>query len=243
MSGARSLDGRTALVTGASRGIGRAVALALAGAGAAVQALARDAAALEALADADPAGRLRSHPLDLTEDAGLATLARRLEADPGRLDVLVHCAGVIAHAPLAEARVEDLDRQWAANLRAPWLLTRSLLPLLCAGGGGDVVFVNSSVTRHPRAHSGAFAATQHALVGVADALRAELNDAGVRVLSVFPGRTATPRQAALHEQAGADYRPARLLQPEDVAATILHAVTLPRSAEITELHIRPAWKD
>ena len=226
------LGGRLAVVTGASGGIGAALARALAGRGAEVCALGRRLEALDALG----AG-VRTRRLDLTDDVAVDELAGELE----RVDVLVHCAGEIQHAPVADARVEDLDLQYRANLRAPYRLTQSLLPALRASQG-DVVFVNSSIYPNARAGTGQFAATQYGLAAVADALRDEVNADGVRVLSVFPGRTATPRQARLHEAEGREYRPERLLQPEDVAAAVLAALELPRTAEVTDLRIRPFLK-
>ena len=87
-----------------------------------------------------------------------------------------------------------------------------------------------------------YAATKAALKAMADSLREEVNPDGVRVLSIFVGRTATPMQAALHEAEGKEYRPERLLQPEDIASTIVHALCMPRTAEITEVDIRPMQK-
>jgi NADP-dependent 3-hydroxy acid dehydrogenase YdfG len=87
-----------------------------------------------------------------------------------------------------------------------------------------------------------YAATKHALKAVADSLRAEVNSQGIRVLSVYPGRTATPTQESLHALEGKPYRPTRLLQPEDVAAVVMNALCLPRTAEVTDIHIRPMMK-
>jgi NADP-dependent 3-hydroxy acid dehydrogenase YdfG len=226
------LAGRVAVVTGASSGIGAAITRALAERGVEVCAVGRRLEALDALGEA-----VHARPLDLTDDAAIDALPGEL----GRVDVLVHCAGEIAHAPHASARVEDLDLQYRANLRAPYRLTQALLPALRASDG-DVVFVNSSIYGHARAGTGQFAATQYGLAAVADALRDEVNGDGVRVLSVFPGRTATPRQARLHEAEGRPYHPERLLQPEDVAAAVLGALELPRTAEVTDLRIRPFLK-
>lgn len=234
------LGGRHALVTGASAGIGRAIAALLAARGARVLAVGRDEARLAALAS-ESAGSVLPLVCDLARDGAAEALVAELRARIGGLDLLVHSAGAHILAPLATARVEDLDAQWQVNLRAVWLLTRAALPLLVAAGG-DVVFVNSSSVRHPRAEAGLFAATQHALCGLADSLREELNPRGVRVLSIFPGRTATPRQQRIHAAEGRTYRPEALLQPEDVASVVVHAVSLPRSAEVTEIHVRPMRK-
>jgi NADP-dependent 3-hydroxy acid dehydrogenase YdfG len=226
------LAGQVAVVTGASSGIGAAITRALAERGVEVCAVGRRLEALDALGEA-----VRGRRLDLTDDAAIDALVDEL----GRVDVLVHCAGEIAEAQHATARLEDLDMQYRVNLRAPYRLTQALLPALRASAG-DVVFINSSIYGRARAGTGQFAATQYGLAAVADALRDEVNDDGVRVLSVFPGRTATPRQARLHAAEGRAYQPERLLQPEDVAAAVLGALELPRTAEVTDLRIRPFLK-
>ena len=103
--------------------------------------------------------------------------------------------------------------------------------------------MNSSIAlQTARAGHSAYAASKSALKAVADALRDEVNGQGVRVTSVYPGRTASSMQAELHQQEGKSYQPERLMQPEDVAATILHALDLPRTAEITDLSMRPFLK-
>jgi short-subunit dehydrogenase len=128
-----------------------------------------------------------------------------------------------------------------SNLRSPFVLTRRLLPSLLRAQG-DVVFMNSSAVFNPRADNSAYTASKAALKSFADCLRAELNPGGVRVLTVYPGRTATPMQAEIFAAEGRPYRPELLLQPEDVASSVLGAILLPRTAELTELQIRPALK-
>jgi NADP-dependent 3-hydroxy acid dehydrogenase YdfG len=100
--------------------------------------------------------------------------------------------------------------------------------------------MNSSVGSAPEV--GFYSASKHALKAFADTLRAEANPAGVRVLSVYPGRTATPMQESIFAAEGRSYDPSRLLQPEDVAEMVLAALCLPRTAEVTDLHIRPLQK-
>ena len=236
------LRGKTCVVTGASSGIGRAIAVALASAGATVCAVARRRKALEeTAARANGAGAFALYETDLIVDEEVADLARALLERGGGLDVLVHSAGTISLGDLASASVDELDRQYAANVRAPYLLTQALLPALRANKG-QIVFINSTVGLAARANTGQFAATQHALKAIADTLREEVNADGVRVLSVFPGRTSTPRQAAIHAVEGKRYAPERLMQPGDVASVVLSALTLPRSAEITDLRVRPLLK-
>jgi NADP-dependent 3-hydroxy acid dehydrogenase YdfG len=179
---------------------------------------------------------------DLAADANIGRLEQLLAKNFGRLDILVHCAGVIHHNPICDARIEDLDEQYAVDVRAPYLLTKSLLPMLRISKG-QIVFINSSLgTSAKRREVGQFAATQHAMKAIADSLREEVNPEGIRVLTVYPGRTATPRQERLHRCEGKVYRPEELLQPEDVASIVTHSLELPRTAEVTDIHIRPMVK-
>lgn len=232
------LENKVAVVTGASGGIGEAVALALAAAGADLFLTGRDRERLEATAEraASHGRRILAHAADLTGEAAIGEMAARLTAELGGADILVHAAGVFHLGTVAATPVTELDRQIGVNLRAPYLLTRALLPIL-RQRRGEIVFVNSSVSG--RAGVGAYAASKQALKTFADSLRDEANRDGVRVLSVFPGRTASPMQEEIHRLENRPYRPERLLQPEDVAATIVHALCLPHTAEVTDLQIRP----
>lgn len=226
------LRGQTALITGASGGIGAAVAEALAEEGVRLVLVGRDAERLNALASRTGAETIQA---DLTDDTQLLGIATRV----GEVDLLIHSIGLFRGGPLETAPVQDLDDQYRVNVRVPYLLTQALLPGLIRRQG-QVVFVNSGAGAAPaRGSWGAYAATKHALRALADALRAEVNPRGVRVLTVFPGRTATAMQEEVHRFEGRPYDPDRFLQPEDVAAPLVQALRLPRTAELTDLHIRP----
>jgi NADP-dependent 3-hydroxy acid dehydrogenase YdfG len=233
--------GRTALVTGAGGGIGGAIASALAGRGATVGLVGRRSAGLKRVAATLAGGDHAAFVVDLTDDAEVRALARTSLRALGRLDMLVHSNGIHLSGPLDEARLGDFDKLWAANVRSPLLLTQRLVPAL-RESKGQLVFVNSSVGLGARAGVGQFSATQHALVALADTFRIELNDDGVRVLSVYPGRTATARAQRIFASEGRPYMPEDLLQPEDVAAMVAEALALPRTAEVTDLRVRPARK-
>lgn len=237
------LRGKTALITGATGAVGRAVALALAERGVSLYLSGRDPGRLEESCQAARAAGAKAEgwAADLVPEGAVAELATALEGRFGGADLLVHALGTYAAGPVAETPAAELDRQMAVNLRVPWRLTRRLLPGLL-GRRGQVAFVNSSAAFRPRGGVAAYAASKAALRALADALRDELNPAGVRVLSVFPGRTASAMQEEVHKLEGKPYRPERLLQPADVAAAIVAALELPDTAELTDLHIRPMRK-
>jgi NADP-dependent 3-hydroxy acid dehydrogenase YdfG len=232
----KPLEGQIAVVTGASRGIGQAIALALADAGARLCLVGRDADTLRSVLKG-----ATCHTADLGDDGDLERLASTLAADLREIHVLVHAAGVLDRAPFETATAEQLDRQYRTNVRAPYVLTQRLLPALKAAQG-QLVFINSSAGVSAKATVGAYAATKHALKAVADSLREEVNAAGVRVTSLYVGRTATRMQAELHAQEGKAYDPSGLIQPEDVASLTLHALSLPRTVEVTDVFLRPMRK-
>jgi NADP-dependent 3-hydroxy acid dehydrogenase YdfG len=237
------LSGQVAVITGASSGIGKAIALALAKEGIHLCLVGRNNEALDQLAKQVRTADVRTLccPTDLTRDKDIRRMETFFCDHFERLDILVHSAGVIAHGTFASAAVEDFDLQWETNVRAPYLITQLLLPRLRAHQG-QIVFINSSVGISARNGIGQYAATKHALKAIADSLRDEVNKDGMRVLSIFLGRTATPMQEAVHRLEGKQYRPEHLLQPKDVADTVLNALHLPRTAEITDIHLRPMQK-
>jgi NADP-dependent 3-hydroxy acid dehydrogenase YdfG len=237
------LNDQIAVVSGASGGIGGAIAAAFAGEGATLCLLGRDAAKLEACAKTLRASspRVDPHVCDLTKDSQIETLHSYVLQEYGRVDILVHCAGTIDHGRLADTPVSALDRLYQANVRGPMLMTQKLLPLL-KKPRGQIVFINSSVGLTARPNVGYFSATQHAFKALTDSLRSEVNADGIRILSVYPGRTATPRIQALHAEEGRPYQPEHLLQPDDIASVVLNAIALPWTAEVTDISLRPMRK-
>lgn len=187
------------------------------------------------------APRVLCYQADLALDDDIQKVTVCLQQDCGGIDMLVHSAGVISLGWLEVTPVEDFDWHYRINVRAPYTLTQALLPML-KPRRGQIVFVNSSVGLNARANVGQYAATKHALKALADSLREEVNPAGLRVLSVYLGRTASPMQATVHQMEGKAYHPEHLMQPEDVASVVLNALSLPRSAEVTDISIRPLRK-
>lgn len=238
-----NLMGKVALVTGASSGVGRAVAQALLSAGATVYLAARRRAALEETVSHCGAvsGTARLCVVDLLNDDAIADLARAIGAEQGGLDMLIHSAADYRRGAMESAPPADLDAQWLTNVRAPFVLTQALLPLL-KQRASSVVFMNSRAGLVASPNAGQYSVTKYALKGLADAMREELNGAGVRFTSIYLGRVATPMQARAAAGSGKPYAPERLLQPADVAQVVLCAVTLPGTAEMTDIHLRQMMK-
>jgi NADP-dependent 3-hydroxy acid dehydrogenase YdfG len=177
------------------------------------------------------------HCADLEDDAQLEALCANLGSLP-RISLLVHSAGAYARAAVA-ADGPELARLFRLNVQVPLLLTARLLPALRAGSA-DVVFVNSSVAARPvDAELAAYGSSRHAQRAVADALRSEENANGIRVTTIFLGRTAGPLQERIHREERRRYEPERLVQPHDVAELALAIVGLPATAEVTDVHLRP----
>ena len=229
---------RRFVVTGAGSGIGRAVAARLATAGASISLVGRDLRKLEAAAAELAPGSHDVWSVDLRDGAQIAAFADRFLGRHAEIQGLVHSAGDFRRSRVAEGDTAATAHLMAVNALAPFQLSAALLPLLRASRG-DIVFVNSSAARGGDASIAAYAMSKSALRALADALRAEENAAGVRVLSVFPGRTATPMLDAVVGSEGGGVRAERLLQPGDVAEVVVAALGLPATAEVTELHIRP----
>ncbi|HKT55224.1 MAG TPA: SDR family oxidoreductase, partial [Microbacterium sp.] len=157
---------------------------------------------------------------------------------PPQLDSLLHVAGVVDLGPVARLTAAHWQRTLTVNLAAPAELTRLALPAL-RQAQGRVVFVNSGAGLAASPDWSAYAASKFGLRALADALRAEERGNGVRVTSVYPGRTATPMQARVHEQEGAAYDAAAWIRPESVVTAILTALDLPRDADLTDVTVRP----
>jgi NADP-dependent 3-hydroxy acid dehydrogenase YdfG len=224
------------LVTGAGSGIGSALARRLLDRGDELWLLARDAGRARTLAAEFPGARTLVG--DLAEPSRLSW-ALGHQSPPDRLDSLLHVAGTVELGAVGDLTPKVWNETLAVNLVGPAELTRLLLPQLRLSRG-TVVFVNSGAGLSASAEWSAYAASKHGLKALADSLRAEEHAAGVRVTTVYPGRTATPMQQKVHQQEGKAYDPQRWIAPDSVATAVLTALDLPRDAHIPDLTIRPA---
>jgi len=190
----RDFVGRRALVTGASSGIGRALALRLAAEGAHVALLARRENQLEELASeiTRAGGRALAVACDVADRGAAEAAAARVERELGPVDLLGNNAGYGRHRRFLDWDVEDMERMMRVNYFGALYLTKALLPGMVARGSGWITFVASVAGRIATPEESAYAATKFALVGLAEALSLELEDAGVHVLTVCPGVIRTP---------------------------------------------------
>jgi 3-oxoacyl-[acyl-carrier protein] reductase len=229
---------RVALVTGATEGIGRATAFALGRAGYRVGVCARTGGKLDALlaelrgAGIEAAGRAG----DVGVEADAAAIVAETENYLGPVDVLVNNAGVLVGKRVEELSLADWDLTMATNVRSLFLFTRLVLPGMRQRRNGTIVNVASIAGKTAFVGGTAYAASKHAVLGFSRALMLEARRDRVRVVAICPGSVAT---AMLQDQPLLQVDPGKILTPDDVAATIVHAVTLPPRALVSELDIRP----
>lgn len=228
----------THVITGAGSGIGAEVARRLLERGDTLYLLARNAGRAKELSEEFEG----AHTLvgDLGEPERLSW-AFGHQTLPGDVDSLLHVAGVVELGGVGETTPKTWNATLAANLVGPAELTRLLLPQL-RQAAGHVVFVNSGAGLATNPQWSAYSASKHGLKALADALRGEEAGNGIRVTSVYPGRTATPMQEKVHRQEGKsadEYAAGRFIPVGAVATTVLTALDLPRGAEVTDLSVRP----
>jgi NADP-dependent 3-hydroxy acid dehydrogenase YdfG len=231
---------KNAVITGGTGGIGGAIVMALIGKGVNVCLLSRHSVDVRTYAQAGYSGQpvISTYRGDLACDTDIAAFCEYIGEQLPTVDILVHSAGAYCAGTLEDTPVEELDLVYRVNVRAPYLLTRLLLPRL-KQSKGQIVFMNSSAGVKAGARLSQYASSKFALRALSDSLRQEVNGDEVRVLSVFPGRTASKMQEAVHRLEQHRYDPRYLVQPQDIAEIVVKSLELPKSAEVTDIHIRP----
>ncbi|MGD0238971.1 MAG: SDR family NAD(P)-dependent oxidoreductase [Streptosporangiaceae bacterium] len=241
------LSGKTALVTGASSGIGRGAAVALAEAGARVALVARRAGRLKDLAARIEAsgGQALVCPADITDEAEATRVVEDAAGHFGGLDILVNAAGMTQTGQVENGDLADWRYVFELNFWAGLYMSRAAIPALKAGGG-DIVNISSTAGRRPvGATFGPYAASKFALTAFTESLRAEVTQAGIRVSIIEPGATATEVHAAIKDDNVREFTRQHLqkdgaLQPEDIAAAVVFVVSQPPRVNVSQLMIRPS---
>jgi 3-oxoacyl-[acyl-carrier protein] reductase len=234
----KSLEGQVAIVTGASRGIGRSIALALARHGAHVSLAAREKADLQTIQAelASFGGQAATFPTDISREADVVGLVRDTIEHFGRLDIVVNNAGTGTFGPLAEMAVEEWDRIMAVNARGPFLLCREAIPYLKRQERSFILNISSVVGTRGYANQAAYSASKHALMGMSSALAKEVQKDGIRVHTICPGGVDTPLIAASRP----DLDRSVLMQPDEIAEIVLFLLTRRGKAVIDQIHVRRA---
>jgi 3-oxoacyl-[acyl-carrier protein] reductase len=232
------LEDKVAIVTGASRGIGRAICIALAGEGATVVLVGRAEADLAETAKRvrQAGGTAQIVPTELTHEQSIKNLVAKTSERFGRLDILVNNAGITHSAPLEQTRTEDLDHCWTVNARAPFLLCREALPLLRKAERGTIVNISSVVGVKGYPLQSAYTASKHALRGMSIAMAEEFRGSNIRVHVICPGGVDTEMVSRVRP----DLDKQDLIGPAEVAELVLYLVTHQGNAVVDELHIRRA---
>jgi NADP-dependent 3-hydroxy acid dehydrogenase YdfG len=242
-----TLEGRRAVVTGASSGIGEATAMALAGEGAAVALGARRKDRLDELAEriAGEGGTAHPFEVDISEESATRSFIEGAAEQMGGLDILVNNAGVMLLGPIGGADTEEWRQMVGVNLLGLLYCTHAALPLMQEGGGGHIVNLSSVAGRTANLGSGVYNLTKWGVNGFSESLRQEAMHSGIRVTVVEPGFVGTELQGhntnpvvveaieKMREQTG------EVLEAGDIAAAILYAVSSPQRVNINEILVRP----
>ena len=234
----KRLAGSVALVTGGSRGIGRAIAHRLASLGASVAICGREGAALEsAAADLEKLGaRALFHLTDVTKASQVSELVAETEAELGAISILVNNAGIGLFGPAHEKTEADWDRVVNTNLKSVFLVSRAVVPSMIRRGSGDIINISSLAGRNTFAGGGIYCASKWGLMGLSGCMMEDLREHGIRVSVVCPGSVATEFSGSRPKN------PGKALSPEDVAHAVEAIVTQSPGSVVSEIQLRPLRK-
>lgn len=223
-------------MTGAGRGIGRVIARSLAQAGASVLLASRTEAELLVVAHEieDTGGQALVHPTDVSDEASVKSLAKAAESEWGYIDILISNAAQFARGSVAKLSLADWNRVMAANVTGAFLLCRETIPLLRKGTSPTIVFLSSTAGKRGYADGAAYAASKHAIMGLAHSLLYEVRGDDIRVVVVTPSLVDTRRET---DRPIARSGKGSRLRPEDVAQTVLLACALPGRALVRDVEL------
>jgi NAD(P)-dependent dehydrogenase (short-subunit alcohol dehydrogenase family) len=238
MAAERPLEGKVALITGASRGIGLAIARSLAAMGARLNLCARNARRLEDVgAEFQRAGlAVATVPADLTHGGDIAALVQKTEQSLGSIDILVNNAGIGYFGPVQDASEAHWDAVLDTNLKAVFLLSKAVAPGMIARRSGHIINIASLAGKNSFAGGAIYCASKWGLLGLTECMAEDLRQYGIRVSAVCPGSVATD----FSPHAGKD--PRKMLQPEDVAHAVAMILTQAPQSFISEVLLRPTQK-
>jgi len=233
-----NLHSTICVVTGGTQGIGRAIALALAGRGARVAICARDQeGVVQALGDLERTGATAvGAACDVSREADVERFAKLVRSELGDPDVLINNAGIGHFAPIGDLTVAQIDQTYATNVRGIFLMTRAFLPAMLQRQSGHIVNIASLAGKNGFVGGTAYTASKHAVLGLSKSLMLEVRDRNVRVIAICPGSVETRFASSA---GGSSSAPGRVLTSEDVAQAVVATLEAPDRAMISELDIRP----
>ena len=231
-----SLDRKVALVTGAGRGIGKAISVSLAKAGCRVVLSARTREQIEAVQKEilSKGGDALAIPTDLTVDEDIQRLVEESQAKWGAADILINNAGWGKRAPVVSASLTDWDQTFRLNLRAPMVLAKALLPNMIAKREGAVINVGSVSGKTGEANGAAYSASKFGLIGFTQSLYEEVREHGIKVAVILPGFVDTPLIPPNRQ-----LDRSKMIQADDIAQTVLFVLTSPATCCPVEITVRP----
>ena len=236
--GTKPLLRAVVLVTGGSRGIGRAIALRLASLGASVAICGRDKAALAATSSELErfGGRVYARPADVTRSEDITSFVTNTEATLGPISILVNNAGIGLFGPVHERSEADWDLVMNTNLKSVFLVSRAVVPSMIRGGQGDIINISSLAGRNTFATGGLYCASKWGLQGLSGCMAEDLREYGIRVSVVCPGSVGTEFSGRGHKDAS------KVLTPDDVAHAVAMIVTQGPQSFLSEIQLRPLRK-
>ncbi len=230
------LAGKVAIVTGASRGIGKAISILLAQSGSRVVLAARSEPQLKSVSEeiSGQNGEALVIPTDLTVDKEMERLVQQTLKEWGSVDVLINNAGLGKVAPVVKAKVSDWDETFRVNLRAPMFLSKLVLPTMMERGEGSIINISSVSGKSGQANGSAYSASKFGLMGFTQSLYEEVREYGIRVAAICPGFVDTPLVPQMRR-----LDRSKMIRPEDIAQTVLFVLTSPPTVCPVEITVRP----
>lgn len=232
------MKNKVAVVTGAGRGIGKSIAIALAEKGVDVALVSRTLSELKSTADIiEKIGR-KALPIfaDISNEHYVDNMVQEVVTKFGKIDILVNNAGVGYFSKVAEMKLEEFDQMFSVNMRGLFLATKSVLPYMIKQNSGDIINISSLAGRNAFVGGAGYSATKWAVIGFARSLMLEVRQHNIRVITICPGSVNTSFSDNVKN-------PSQMPQPEDIAKVVVDALSMPRNVMVSEIDVRPTNPD